>query len=320
LHAQPPPRAYWVSRICVITELYFVLALGAGPWWHNGTRGSITEDQVTSAVIEERAAVQAQAGARTLCELLAATATSHGDLPAYSDRDGGAAWQTLTWRELAGKVLTLAAALVRLGLKPGERVALMLPNRIEHVLADLAVLHAGGVPVTFYATLASDQIGYLATDCDVRLAVLDGESQLARWQPLLASLPGVAKVIVRDGAACPADERYLSWSALESLGDAAGAEEVGRRVAAIDPDDPVTLLSPGHDGQSQGRRDHPPQRAVRVRHREDRRLPDHGWPVGLLPAARSHRRADADDLPGHLRRWPLLFLPRRRDRPDQDRR
>ena len=50
----------------------------------------------------------------------------------------------------------------------------MLPNRLEHVLADQAVLHAGGVPVTFYATLAPDQIKYVAADCDVRIAVLDG--------------------------------------------------------------------------------------------------------------------------------------------------
>lgn len=209
---------------------------------------------MTSAVIEERAAVQAQAGARTLCELLAATAADHGDLPAYSDRDDGAAWQTLTWREFSGKVLTLAAALVRLGLKPGERVALMLPNRIEHVLADLAVVHAGGVPVTFYATLAPDQIEFLATDCDVRFAVLDGESELARWQPLLADLPGLAAVIVRDSAACPASERYLSWGAFESLGEAAdAAEEVGRRVAAIDPDDPLTLLyTSGTTGNPKG--------------------------------------------------------------------
>ncbi len=208
---------------------------------------------MTSAVIEERAAVQAQAGARTLCELLAATAAEHGDLPAYSDREDGAAWQTLTWRELRERVPALAAALVGLGLKPGERVALMLPNRVEHVLADLAVVHAGGVPVTFYATLAPDQIKYLVTDCDVRLAVLDGEPELTRWQPLLADLPGLAKVIVRDAAACPAGERYLRWDALESLGDAAGAAEVGRRVAAIGPDDPVTLLyTSGTTGNPKG--------------------------------------------------------------------
>ena len=77
----------------------------------------------------------------------------------------------------------------------------MLPNRIEHVLADQAVVHAGGVPVTFYATLATDQIKYVAADCDVRIAVLDGAAELARWEPLRADLPGLDKVIVRDAAA-----------------------------------------------------------------------------------------------------------------------
>ena len=165
---------------------------------------------MTNPVIEQRAEIEAQTADLTLCGLLRQTAEAYGDLPAYSDRDGDAAWQTLTWREFRDQALRLAAGLVKLGLKPGERVALMLPNRMEHVLADQAVLHAGGVPVTFYATLAPDQIRYVAADCDVRIAVLDGESELARWEPLLASLPGLTKVIVRDAAACPADHAHLS--------------------------------------------------------------------------------------------------------------
>src|SRR5262249_45546342 len=143
------------------------------------------------------------------------------------------------------EVLRLAAGLVRLGLAPGDRVALMLPNRMEHVLADQAVLHAGGVPVTFYATLAADQIKYVAADCDVRIAVVDGASELARWQPLRADLPALAEVIVRDAAACPADPGYLSWSAFAELGaqaSEADVAEVSRRVDAIRPTDPVTLL------------------------------------------------------------------------------
>ena len=44
-------------------------------------------------------------------------------------------------------------------------------------------MHAGGIPVTFYATLAADQIAYVAGDCDARIAVLDGAAELARWQP-----------------------------------------------------------------------------------------------------------------------------------------
>lgn len=137
-----------------------------------------------SAVLAERAALEQEVAGRTLCDELAATADSFGELPAYSDRDGtGGPWQTITWAQTREMVLDLAAGLIAAGLQPGERVAMMLPNRVEHVLADYATVHAGGVPVTFYATLAPDQISYQAQDCDVRIAVLDGADQLARWAP-----------------------------------------------------------------------------------------------------------------------------------------
>ena len=212
---------------------------------------------MTSGVIEERAEIQAQTAGVTLCGLLERTSAGHGDELAYSDRDSDGPWQSLTWREFRDRALQLAAGLVRLGLEPGDRVALMLPNRLEHVLADQAVLHAGGVPVTFYATLASDQIKYVASDCQVKLAVLDGASELARWEPLLADLPDLGTVIVRDATACPADDRHLSWDAFAALGvEASGtdaAAEVSRRVAAIGPDDPVTLLyTSGTTGNPKG--------------------------------------------------------------------
>jgi len=203
--------------------------------------------------MQERTAIEAEAGGRTLCDLLAATAESYGDLPAYSDTDGDGSWHTMAWRQFRDSVLQLAAALVELGLRPGERVAMMLPNRLEHVLADQAVVHAGGVPVTFYATLAADQIRYVAADCDVRIAVLDGQSELARWQPLIDDLPGLSKIIVRDAAACPADQKYLSWSDLSKLGTAADAAEVASRTEAIRPDDPLTLLyTSGTTGNPKG--------------------------------------------------------------------
>jgi long-chain acyl-CoA synthetase len=212
---------------------------------------------VTSGVIEQRADIEAQTAGLTLCGLLERTAASHGDELAYSDRDADGPWQSVTWREFRDEVLRLAAGLAGLGLEPGDRVALMLPNRIEHVLADQAVLHAGGIPVTFYATLAPDQIRYVASDCGVRLAVLDGASELTRWEPLLADLPGLTTVIVRDAASCPADDRHLSWDAFAALGEdasgSAAAAEIARRVAAITPSDPVTLLyTSGTTGNPKG--------------------------------------------------------------------
>jgi long-chain acyl-CoA synthetase len=211
---------------------------------------------VTSQIAEQRAELQAVWAGRTLCDALAITAERFGDSPAYSDRDDDGPWHTLTWAQTREQALDLAAGFIALGLQPGDRVALMLPNRLEHVLADFGVLHAGGVPVTFYATLAADQIAYMAANCDAKIAVIDGADQLARWQPILDQLPSLRHVIVRDAAACPGGEPYVSWTDLAALGSgrrSADPVPVQERVAAITSDDPVTLLyTSGTTGNPKG--------------------------------------------------------------------
>ena len=152
----------------------------------------------------ERAEIEQLAAGRTFCNLLAATASAHPDEPAYSDTwtDGGE-WQTITWGQTWELALTVASGFIALGLQPGERVGMMLPNCTEHVLSDLGAMHAGGVPVTFYATLAPEQIAYVAGNCDAVIAVLDGAGELARWRPVLDRLPSLRAIVVRDAAACP---------------------------------------------------------------------------------------------------------------------
>ena len=212
---------------------------------------------MTTEILQRRAEIERDIEGRTVCDHLRETAESSGGAPALSDRAGdGTGWQTLTWGQTRQQVLELAAGFAALGLAPGERVALMLPNRSEHILADLAAVHAGGTPVTFYATLAAEQIAYVAGNCDARIAVLDGAAELARWQQILDRLPGVKKIIVRDPAACPAGDQYLTWDAFAALGQerfAADPGAVTARIAAIGPEDPVTLLyTSGTTGNPKG--------------------------------------------------------------------
>jgi long-chain acyl-CoA synthetase len=212
---------------------------------------------VSSDILRRRAGIEDVVAGRTLCDELRHVAETCGDAPAYSDEAGtGDGWRSLTWSQARQRVLEAAAGFAALGLAPGGRVALMLPNRSEHVLADLGAVHAGGLGVTLYGTLAPEQIRYVAADCDARIAVLDGAGELARWQPVLSELPGITKIVVRDPAACPAGDRYMTWDGLMALGRerlAAAPAEITARVAAIGPGDPLALLyTSGTTGNPKG--------------------------------------------------------------------
>src|SRR5262252_6935313 len=288
LHTPCLPLAYWVNRVSAVI---------ARPQTDRRT-------SMTAQTLQQRAEIERVVGSRTLCDLFDHTAAEAGDAPAFSN-EAGDGWQTLTWAQTHRQVRELAAGFIALGLAPGERVALMLPNRTEHVLADLAAVHAGGLGVTIYATLAPEQIAFVAGDCDARIAVVDGAGELARWQPVLAQLPGLKTIIVRDADACPAAEPYLTWDAFAALGKeryAADPDLVSERVAAITLDDPVALLyTSGTTGNPKG---------VLLTHRNVGYelacaqgmglIPDRARWVSYLPLAHIAERMFSIYLPIHL--------------------
>ncbi|HEY9564409.1 MAG TPA: AMP-binding protein [Nocardioides sp.] len=213
-------------------------------------------------VITARNAIEESIAGLTLATALQRTAEAFGDQPAYSDKVGitsedGSGWRTITWREVREASLDLAAGLAELGVEPGDTVALMASSRTEHVLADLAAVHAGATPMSIYATLSPTQIEYVVGHADPAVVVLEGTDQLARWESVLAGgRHNIKKVIVIDDAATPESELFLSWSALASAGAAyrsANAVEVDARWQGISPNQPVTILyTSGTTGNPKG--------------------------------------------------------------------
>ncbi|MEV4126216.1 AMP-dependent synthetase/ligase [Nocardia sp. NPDC049707] len=108
---------------------------------------------------------------------LTLSATDAWDAPA-PDADG---WSALEAEAVRTQVTRLAAGLIALGVEPGERVALMMANRPEHWVADLAVLHANAVPTSFYYTLAAAQVAAQAKQAGVRTVIIEGATQLEQW-------------------------------------------------------------------------------------------------------------------------------------------
>ena len=79
--------------------------------------------------------------------------------------------------EAAGEVRRMARALISLGVKPGQAVAIVGPNRPEWVIADLGAIAAAAVPVPIYPTLSAEQSRYIANHCEAMVAVVSDTEQ-----------------------------------------------------------------------------------------------------------------------------------------------
>ena len=157
--------------------------------------------------------------APNIATAFAATVEAQGDAPAYSDKVGidGAGWRTLSWRELRETALDLACALVDLGVQPGDRVAIMASNRLEHVLADVAAMHAGAVTMSIYNTLSRSQVAYVADHSEPAVAILETADHVARWTQAVDE-GSVRQLVVIDEDAAP--EGALTWDQLLERGRA----------------------------------------------------------------------------------------------------
>jgi long-chain acyl-CoA synthetase len=210
-----------------------------------------------------RAEIEQEIAGLTLPAALARTVAAEGDRAAYSDKVGidlsagyAPGWRTVGWTELREQALDVAGALMAAGVAAGDRVALMASNRIEHVVADLGVVHAAGVSMSVYNTLSPDQVAYVAGHAEPTVVVLESADHLARWERALVESTSIRTVVVIDVAAPGGDDRFVGWDTFLASGAAwrgDHATELAERTAGISPDDPLTILyTSGTTGNPKG--------------------------------------------------------------------
>src|SRR5215211_3968471 len=109
-------------------------------------------------------------------------------------------WTSLTWREAAEQVEALAAGLLALGLEPEQRIGIASSTRYEWILADLAIICAGGATTTVYPTTNADDTAYILRDSGSRFVFAEDDAQLQKLQERRDDLPDLEKVVMFDGA------------------------------------------------------------------------------------------------------------------------
>jgi long-chain acyl-CoA synthetase len=142
---------------------------------------------------------------------------------------------TITWGELRERVDALAGGLAKLGLERGETLALMLSNRPEFHLCDLAGMMLGAAPFSIYNTYTAEQIAYLVADAEAEILICE-QQYLPQVLEARRELPGIKHVIVVDGEA---PEGTLALAAVEGSNP---GFDVDASIARIQPSDILTLI------------------------------------------------------------------------------
>jgi len=210
-------------------------------------------------------------GAATIAEAFRLTVEDHPDEIAVRTLHDEVAY---TWAQLRDKVDALAGGLHRLGVRRGDTVALMISNRPEFMVADLAAMTLGATPFSIYLTSAPDQVRYVVEDAAAKVAIVEEP-----FRPLVTGLV--------DHVLTPGD-----WP-----------EEPGfdpePHWRAIEPDDVLTLIyTSGTTG---------PPKGVQIAHRNqmaavdavEQRVgfPDGSRVISWLPSAHVAERTAHHYLP-----------------------
>ncbi len=149
-----------------------------------------------------------------------------------------------------------AIGLMNLGLKKGDRVALISENRPEWVVSDIAIHTLGGVDVPVYPTLTAKQIEFIFNDANIRFAIVSNQFQLNKVKKIFSEVKTLEKVIVLSDKNVEFDERILGYNAVRESGSQflkKNPDYFKKNKTQVSPNDMLTIIyTSGTTGNPKG--------------------------------------------------------------------
>ncbi|MDR7485407.1 MAG: AMP-binding protein [Armatimonadota bacterium] len=182
----------------------------------------------------------------TLPKMLVRRAHAFGDRKVAMREKEYGVWRAITWADYLARVRELALGFVTLGLRRGDKVALVGHNRPEGLWAEMAALAVGAVAVWMYQDALADEVQYIIAHSDARFAVVEGQEEVDKILSIRAHTPLLERIFWEDpkGMRGYDDPMLMSLADLMALGARVAADDPGRfdREVAQGRGDDIALL------------------------------------------------------------------------------
>jgi len=185
-------------------------------------------------------------------------AKKYGDKTVFIYREFGnvGPWQSISWNQLSQTVRQVSNAMLNLGVKAQENIAVFSQNSVEYIYTDFGTFGVRAVSVPFYATSSEQQIQYMICDAGVRFLFVGEQEQYDKARRVLPHCPTLERIIVFDKRVKidEADRSAMYFSDFLKLGEGLPRQsEVDKLYREANDDDLCNILyTSGTTGDSKG--------------------------------------------------------------------
>lgn len=177
---------------------------------------------------------------QSVYQLLNAVVAANPNKTAYQFKREGQ-WRNVTWSEQAVRCKQIAKSLLALGVKHGERVAILSTTRLEWVQCDFGIMNAGGVTVGVYPTNLAADCAYVINHCDAEIVFVENKMQLDKLLSVRSEINRVRHLVIYDGASDAANH-VMSWEDFLVKGKDIAESAYEQRATAIQAEDLASLV------------------------------------------------------------------------------
>ena len=182
---------------------------------------------------------------RNLSQIFRSQAEKFNQRLAVEKRQQGV-WRGWSWKEYYDTAKALGLGLHRLGIRKGDRVALLSENRLEWIAADMGIIGIGACSVPIYVTLLAQEVAYIIDNSGSKVFIAENQAAAQKALDQIDRCPALEKIVVIETQGCDLSHpMLLSFEDLIRLGRTQEAEEPGwfeKLTDAVETDDLATLV------------------------------------------------------------------------------